>query len=158
MKAGKVSNTTEKVAAAIEAYATPLLESMGLELVEIQFRPEGHGWVLRFFIDSEQGVNLDDCASVSREMSTWLDVEDLVEQAYHLEVSSPGLERPLKKLADFERFSGRKARVKIKEPRDEQRVFIGILGPVHENEVTLVVDEKPVQFDFEEIARARLAL
>jgi len=153
-----MSNGTERVITAIEAYATPLLESMGLELVEIQFRREGHGWVLRFYIDSEQGVTLDDCASVSREFATWLDVEDLIEQAYHLEVSSPGLERPLKKQADFERFSGRKARIKLKEPRDERRVFIGILGPVQENEVTLLVDEKPVKIAFEEIARARLIL
>ena len=153
-----MSNGTERVITAIEAYATPLLESMGLELVEIQFRREGHGWVLRFYIDSEQGVTLDDCASVSREVATWLDVEDLIEQAYHLEVSSPGLERPLKKQADFERFSGRKARIKLKEPRDERRVFIGILGPVQENEVTLLVDEKPVKIAFEEIARARLIL
>ena len=153
-----MGNGTDKIVSAIEAYATPLLESMGLELVEVQFRPEGHGWVLRLYIDSEQGVNLDDCASVSREMSTWLDVEDMIEQAYHLEVSSPGLERPLKKQADFERFSGRKARIKLKEPRGERRVFIGTLGPVHEGGLTLVVDEVPVKIAFTEIARARLAL
>lgn len=153
-----VSTGTERIIAVIEEYAGPLLETMGLELVEIQFRREGHGWVLRFFIDREQGVTLDDCAAVSREIGTWLDVEDLIEQAYHLEVSSPGLERPLKKPEDFERFSGRKARIKLREPRDARRVFTGTLESVQGDGITLLVDERPVRIDFEEIAKARLAL
>jgi ribosome maturation factor RimP len=150
--------STEKVLAAIEQYAEPLLREMGLELVEIQFRREGHGWVLRLFIDREQGVSLDDCAAVSRAISTWLDVEDLIEHAYHLEVSSPGLERPLKKIEDFQRFVGRQAKVKLKEPRDGQKVFIGTLETVAGGQVTLLVDGKPVTILFEEIARARLVL
>ncbi len=154
----KVSNGTESIIAAIEEYAGPILDDAGLELVEIQFRREGHGWVLRIFIDKEQGVTIDDCARVSREINTWLDVEDLIEHAFHLEVSSPGLERPLKKSADYERFAGRKARIKLKELRDDRRVFIGILGPVLDNEVTLIVDDKTVCIAFEEIARARLLL
>ncbi len=153
-----MSNGEDRVITATEKYAVPLLESMGLELVEVQFRREGHGWVLRLFIDSEQGVTLEHCTSVSREISTWLDVEDLIEQAYYLEVSSPGVERPLKKPADFERFAGRKARIKLKEPRDERRVFTGILEQVQGNLVTLVVDDEPIQIAFEEIARARLTL
>ncbi|MDW7771532.1 MAG: ribosome maturation factor RimP [Desulfobulbaceae bacterium] len=148
----------EEIIAAIEEYAGPVLDEAGLELVEVQFRREGHGWVLRLFIDKEEGVTIDDCARVSREISTWLDVENLIDHAYHLEVSSPGLERPLKKPADYERFAGRKARIKLKEPRNDQRVFIGILGKIQENDVTLIVDEKPVHIAFEEIARARLAL
>lgn len=149
---------TENVIAAIEEYAASMLDDMGLELVEVQFRREGHGWVLRLFIDSENGVTIDDCAAVSRGMSAWLDVEELIEHAYHLEVSSPGLERPLKKPAEFARFAGRKARIKLQEPRDGQRVFIGILDGVSESGLTLIVDEKPVGIEFEEIARARLAL
>jgi len=153
-----VSIGTENIIAAIEEYAGPVLDDLGLELVEVQFRREGHGWVLRIFIDREQGVTIDDCARVSREISTWLDVEDLIEHAYHLEVSSPGLERPLKKPADYERFAGRMARIKLKEPRDNRRVFTGILGSIQENEVTLIVDDEPVHIIFEEIARARLTL
>ncbi|MDH3328568.1 MAG: ribosome maturation factor RimP [Desulfobulbaceae bacterium] len=149
---------TENIIAAIEEYAGPVLDDMGLELVEVQFRREGHGWVLRIFVDREQGVTIDDCARVSREISTWLDVEDLIEHAYHLEVSSPGLERPLKKPADYERFAGRMARIKLKEPRDNRRVFTGILESIQENEVTLIVDDEPVNITFEEIARARLTL
>jgi ribosome maturation factor RimP len=149
---------TEKVLAAIEQYAEPLLRDLGIELVEVQFRREGHGWVLRLFIDREQGVTLDDCAAVSRAISTWLDVEDLIEHAYQLEVSSPGLERPLKRIEDFQRFVGRQAKVKLKEPRDEQNVFIGTLEQVAGEEVILLVDGRQVAIPFAEIARARLTL
>lgn len=149
---------TEQVLAAIEQYAEALLRDMGLELVEVQFRREGHGWVLRLFIDSEQGISLEDCAAVSRAIGTWLDVEDLIAHAYHLEVSSPGLERPLKKIEDFQRFVGRKAKVRLKEPRDGQKVFIGTLEQVAGGQVTLLADGRPVAIFYEEIERARLAL
>jgi len=149
---------TEKILSEIEEYAGPLLGDMGLELVEVQFRREGHGWVLRLFIDGEQGVTLDDCAAVSREISAWLDVEDLISHAYHLEVSSPGLERPLTKIDDFRRFTGRKARIKLKEPKDGQRVFTGTLEQVAGECITVLADGKQVNIMFEEIARARLTL
>lgn len=144
--------------AAIEEYALAVLEKMGMELFEVQFRREGHGWVVRLYIDREEGVTLDDCAAVSREIATWLEVEDLIEHAYHLEVSSPGLERPLRKMKDFVRFAGRKAKVKLREPLNEQKVFIGIIDQVDEKTVVLVVDEKPVSLLFDNIAKARLVL
>ena len=151
--------STDKVLTAIEQYAEPLLRDMGLELVEAQFRREGHGWVVRLFIDSEPGISLDDCAAVSRAIGTWLDVEDVIEHAFHLEVSSPGLERPLKKIEDFQRFVGRKARVKLKEDRQGQLVFTGTLEQVAGEQVSMLTDDgKQVAFLFEEIARARLAL
>ena len=154
-----MSNETENIIAAIEKYVASLVEDKGLELVEVQFRRESHGWVLRLFIDGAKGITVDDCAAVSRGVSAWLDVEELIEQAYHLEVSSPGVERPLKKPADFERFTGRRARVKLKEMRDDgSRVYIGILESVQKDGVTLIVDEKPVTLFFEEISKARLVL
>ena len=153
-----MSTGTEQVVSTIEEYAESVLESMGIELVEVQFRREGHGWVLRLYIDRKDGLNLDDCAAVSREISTWLDVEELIEHAFHLEVSSPGLERPLKKVKDFERFAGRKARIKLREPFNEQRVFIGIIDQANEEKVVLVVDEKPMSLLFDNIAKARLVL
>lgn len=150
---------TEMVQAAIEQYAEPLLREMGLELVEVQFRREGHGWVLRLFIDREQGVSLDDCTAVSRAIGTWLDVEDLIEHAYHLEVSSPGLERPLKRIEDFQRFSGKKAKIRLKEPRDGQKVFIGTLEQLVGEQVSMLTDDgKQVTILLTEIDRARLAL
>lgn len=149
---------TDKIVESIQEYAEPLAADRGLELVDVQFRREGHGWVLRIFIDREEGVTIDDCAGVSRAISAWLDVEDLIEYAYHLEVSSPGLERPLKKREDFERFCGRKARIKLQEPLDGQLVFTGILERVEDDQVVLMVDDRPVSLHFTDIARARLAL
>ncbi|MCW5203002.1 ribosome maturation factor RimP [Desulfobulbus sp. US1] len=135
---------------------------MGLELVEVQFRQES-GWKLRLFIDRNEGVNVDDCASVSRQVATYLEVEDIIEHAYTLEVSSPGIERPLKRLEDFVRFSGKKIRVKLSEPVDDQHVFCGILTGVDEekNSITLAVDgsdAKQMVIDLRAVARARLSL
>jgi ribosome maturation factor RimP len=135
---------------------------MGLELVEVQFRQES-GWVLRIFIDGKEGVTIDNCASVSRQVGTYLEVEDIIRHAYTLEVSSPGAERPLKRVEDFIRFSGKKVRVKLNDPVDNQRVFCGILTDVDEknNRITLAVDGSDTQqreFDLQAVARARLSL
>ncbi|RUM36255.1 MAG: ribosome maturation factor RimP [Desulfobulbus sp.] len=131
---------------------------MGVELVDIEFRREGHGWVLRIYIDRSGGVTLEDCAKVSREVSSYLEVEDPVEHAYHLEVSSPGLERPLKKEKDFIRFSGRMARIKLREKRNDQRVFTGRLQGMENEEVLLEIDGRIERFLPADIARARLIL
>lgn len=150
---------SEFVIEQVEEFANALLPSMGLELVEVQFRREGHGWVLRIFIDNEEGITVDHCADVSREVSDFLDVEDLIDHPFNLEVSSPGLERPLKSLGDFERFKGRKARVKLREPVNGQKVFEGIIQEAYEERVELVLeDQSTVQLPFEHIRKARLAL
>lgn len=150
--------SADRIITAVERFARPVLDDMGLELVEVQFRRESGGWILRLFIDREGGINVDDCASVSRQISAYLEVEELIEHAYNLEVSSPGLERPLKKIDDFVRFAGRKARIKLKEPIDGQRVFFGLLGPVHENKLTLDVEDQQMEIDLDAVARARLSL
>ena len=150
--------SADRIITAVENFAWPVLDDMGLELVEVQFRRESAGWLLRLFIDREDGVNVDDCASVSRQISAYLEVEDLIEHAYSLEVSSPGLERPLKKKEDFVRFTGRKARIKLKEPIDGQRVFFGLLGAVDENTISLLVDGQQMKIDLDVVARARLSL
>ncbi len=148
----------DRIITAVESFARPVLDDMGLELVEVQFRRESAGWLLRLFIDREGGVNVDDCASISRQISAYLEVEDLIEHAYNLEVSSPGLERPLKKKEDFVRFVGRKARIKLKEPIDGQRVFFGLLGPVDGNKIMLDVDGQQMEIDLNAVARARLSI
>ncbi len=144
----------------IEEFAEALLPPMGLELVEVQFRKEGHGWVLRLFIDREDGaIGLDQCTEVSREVSRFLDVEDLINHAFHLEVSSPGLERSLRSLADFQRFCGEKARIRLRESLDGQKVFIGVIGQVTEDAIHLdLEDGGSVQFSFDQISKARLSL
>ncbi len=146
------------IIAQVEDFIVPLLADMGVELVDIEFRREGHGWVLRIYIDRSGGVTLEDCAKVSREVSSYLEVEDPVEHAYHLEVSSPGLERPLKKEKDFIRFSGRMARIKLREKRNDQRVFIGRLQGMENEEVLLEIDGRIERFLPADIARARLIL
>ena len=149
---------TVGIIARVEDFIVPLLTDMDIELVDIEFRREGHGWVLRLFIDHSGGVTLENCTRVSREVSSYLEVEDPIEHAYHLEVSSPGLERPLKKERDFIRFSGRMARIKLREKRNDQRVFIGKLQGMENEEVLLDVDGRIESFLPADIARARLIL
>jgi ribosome maturation factor RimP len=143
----------------VTEFAETLLPSMDLELVEVQFRREGHGWVLRVFIDSEQGITIDHCANVSREVSDYLDVEDLIDHPFNLEVSSPGIERPLRSLQDFKRFAGKKARVKLREHLDSQKVFEGVIQQSCDESVELVLEDKStVILPFEHIRKARLVL
>jgi ribosome maturation factor RimP len=110
----------------------PILSSLGLELVDIEYKREGRAMVLRLFIDREGGLTLDDCATVSRELAEILEVEDFISDHYTLEVSSPGLNRPLKKAADYERYRGRLIRIKTFEllPDDAgnpRKTFLGEL-------------------------------
>jgi ribosome maturation factor RimP len=130
-----------------------------LELFDVQFRREGHGWVLRVFIDSESGISLDDCSNVSRELGHYLDVEDFIESAYHLEISSPGLERPLRSIDDFTRFSGKSAKVKLHEAIDGQKTLEGTIAVVENDRISLkLADGTTVQFTFEMINKARLTI
>lgn len=96
----------------VEDLAQPLVSSLGMELVELEYKREGRHMVLRLFIDKEGGVTLDDCAAVSRELSAVLDVEDIIPGRYSLEVSSPGLNRPIKTRSDYERYTGRLVKIK----------------------------------------------
>lgn len=136
-----------------------LLPTMELELFDVQFRREGHGWVLRVYIDSEAGVTLEHCSKVSRELGRYLDVEDFIDHAYHLEVSSPGLERPLRSVEDFRRYCGRKARVKVHEALDGEKVFEGMIEKIEDELIYLRLDDgRSIQFSFEKINKARLAV
>ncbi|MEN8188816.1 MAG: ribosome maturation factor RimP [Thermodesulfobacteriota bacterium] len=140
-------------------FAHDLAAGMDLELVDVQFRREAHGWVLRVFIDGPEGIGVDDCAVVSRELSDFLDVEDLIDHPYNLEVSSPGLERPLKTLEDFSRFVDNKARLKLREAVGEEKVVIGTIVGV-DGEVISVHAEDGREFavEFSNIRKARLSL
>lgn len=134
----------------------PVVTDADLELVELQFRREGGGWILRLIIDSEEGVTLDHCAEVSREVSRLLEVEDIIDHAYRLEVSSPGLERPLRREKDYLRFQGRKAKIKTSEPIGDQKVFIGTIGQLQNGEVTLQTENGDIKLPLTIIAKARL--
>ena len=143
----------------IREFADSLLPTMGLELYDIQFRREGHGWVLRLLIDSLDGVSLEDCTQVSREISVFLDVEDLIGHAYNLEVSSPGLERTLRNLEDCIRFTGEKVRLKLSVEQDGQRVFIGKMTDVDDQILVIVTEEgETYRFSWDSIKKVRLTL
>jgi ribosome maturation factor RimP len=149
----------------IERIVLPILADLGMELVELEYQKEGREWVVRIFLDKVGGVNLDDCAIASREVGTVLEVEDVVSEAYRLEVSSPGLDRPLKKAADFQRFVGELAKIKTFEKMDpdgrgqERKTFVGRLLGFEEGRVRIQqLDKKggEVSFALEEIAKANL--
>ena len=138
--------------------AVPVVEDLGCELVELQFRREAPGWVLRLIIDNANGVGIDDCARISREVAHLLEVEDPIEQAYSLEVSSPGLDRPLKREKDFERCKGKKAKVVVREPIDGQNQCIGLIEDVTQESVTLRTDHGTIEIPFTRMKKARLVI
>lgn len=143
----------------VTQYLETLLPSLELELFDVQFRTEDRGWVLRVVIDSPSGVSLDDCTEVSRALGRYLDVEDCISHAYHLEVSSPGIERPLRSVDEFKRYLGKKARVKLHQPIDGTKVFEGIIKDVNGILITLEIgNKKSIEIGYDQVGKARLAL
>jgi ribosome maturation factor RimP len=135
---------TSNVVEQVRAFAGRVAASYGLEIFDVQFRREGPGLVLRVQIDrpgpaatAEESVSVDDCARISRELSAMLDVEDVVPDAYTLEVSSPGLDRPLRHADDYRRFLGRRAKLVMREAVDGQKYFKGRLGGVDDDAVVI---------------------
>lgn len=150
---------SELIVDKIYGYLAELLPDMGLELFDVQFRTEAHGWVLRIFIDSSDGITLDHCADVSRELGQYLDVEEVIDHAYNLEVSSPGLERPLRSIDEFRKYSGKKARVKIHNAIDGVKTFEGVIGDVGEEKINMTLaDGSSMQFTYDMFSKARLAI
>ena len=142
------------------ALAEPLVSSEGLELVDVEFVRDPQGWVLRLYIDKPGGrVGLDDCSKISHALDPALDVEDFIPHEYHLEVSSPGLNRPLRKPEHFRRVVGQKVKVKTFAPLGEppRRSFSGVLTDVEEAAVTLEVEGAgPFRIPLRDIAKAHL--
>jgi len=139
--------------------AEPVIASLGMELVDVEFLHERDSWILRLFIDKPGGVGLEDCETASRAVETLLDVEEVVQHAYHLEVSSPGLDRPLKKPEHFRRAEGQKVKLKTFGPLGEppRRNFTGVLTAVAEDGVTVDVEGAgPFRVPFKDIAKANL--
>jgi ribosome maturation factor RimP len=146
-----------EIAARFRAVAEPILDDLGLELVDAEFRREAQGWVLRLYMDRPGGVTLDDCQRVSEELGVHLDVEDFIGYPYHLEVSSPGLDRPLTRDQDFVRFAGQEARVSTREALQGRRNFRGRLAGLQDGAVLLdLPDGQRVVIPRELILRARL--
>jgi len=139
------------------ALTEPLLGQLGYELVDLEYAPGRAHAQLRIFIDRAAGVGLDDCETVSREVSALLDVEDPVPTGYTLEVSSPGLDRILRTPAHFQRFVGERVRVELLNPRSGRRRYTGRLAALNAAGIELEVDGANVTVSFAEIGRARLA-
>ena len=135
----------------------PVIESMGYELVGVEFVGSGGHGTLRVYIDRDEGVSIDDCASISHQISGILDVEEPIKQAYDLEISSPGIDRPLFKLADFERYAGRTAKIKMAVGVDGRKNFKGRLqGDTDAKMVEIEVDGEIFDLPYADIARANL--
>ncbi len=134
----------------------PVVAGMGYELVEIEYNPSSRHGVLRLYIDHEDGIKLDDCTDVSHQVSALLDVEDLVSGHYNLEVSSPGMDRPLRSIKDYERFSGEIVKIKTGMAIDGRRNFKGRLCGVEGDEINIECDGQQFYLPLASIEKARL--
>jgi ribosome maturation factor RimP len=152
----------QAVSEKVRDIAERILAPLGMELVDIEYKREGRQMVLRFFIDKTGGITLDDCGEVSRELSAILDVEDIIPGKYSLEVSSPGLNRPLKKESDYLRYIGRLVKIKTFEllPDDagnRRKTFLGELTGFTDGTVTMRLREgQNAEIPIEKVAKANL--
>ena len=142
----------------VRGIADPLLMNEGIELVQVDYRRESRGWVLRLTIDKEEGVTLDDCSRVSQQVGRELDVEDFIPSPYVLEVSSPGLTRPLKSEKDFIKYCNRLIKLRTVDPINSRQQFKGKLLGVSNNQIELEMEEGIVQIPLAKIAKANLEI
>ena len=150
----KGSNTETRVLPLV----LPIVEEMGLELVDLEFVKEGANWYLRIYIDKENGVDINDCEAVSKAVEAKLDAEGPIEQAYVLEVSSPGLDRPLKKEEDFARFAGEIIDVKLYQAMNGKKTLEGKLIGLEDGVIVMEEDGKEVRISRKDAADVRLAV
>ena len=134
----------------------PVVTGMGYELVEIEYNPSTRHGVLRLYIDHEDGIQLDDCTEVSHQVSALLDVEDLIQGHYNLEVSSPGLDRPLTSIKDYQRFTGEIVKIKTGMAIDGRRNFKGRLCGIEGDEINIECDGQQFYLPLASIEKARL--
>jgi ribosome maturation factor RimP len=151
----------------LEAVVAPIAHAHGAEVVDHEFKSEPGGWILRIFLEKlgsaasnasteNAAVDLELCTKVARDVSPALDVADLIPHRYHLEVSSPGIERPLRAKKDFIRFAGKKAKLKLLTAVRGQKVVVGILGPAMGETLSLLDGAHTYEIPFAAIASARL--
>ena len=149
----------QTVEARVRTIAEPILEAEGLELVDAEYVREKEGWILRLFIDKQGGIGIEDCTAASHAVETAIDVEDFIPHEYSLEVSSPGLNRPLKKPEHFQKAMGKKVKVKTYGPIGEppRKNFTGVLSGADVSSVTVEVEGAGAfQIPLKEIAKANL--
>lgn len=134
----------------------PVVEGLGYEFWGLEFRSQGHQSMLRIFIDAEAGISVDDCEKVSRQVSGVLDVEDPIQSEYTLEVSSPGMDRPLFRLEQFEAFVGHKVQIRLRMAFEGRRKFQGLLKGIEGQDVVVIVDDHEYLLPFDSIERAHI--
>jgi ribosome maturation factor RimP len=143
----------------IERLIDPILKEKSLELVDLEYKSEGKGKVVRVFIDKQGGVNVDDCSAVSRELSILLDVHDVIQSSYNLEISSPGLTRQLKKPEDFRKSIGKKLKLKLASPINKQYVLRNvILNGFVDNTISIEYEGKNYDITLNNLVKANLEL
>lgn len=146
----------KSIEAVITDMVEPIATELNLELVDVEFVKEGPNWYLRIFIDKQGGVDVEDCQAVSRAIDPLLDEKDPIPQAYSLEVSSPGIDRPLKKDKDFEKYKGQLVKISAFSPIDGQKVFVGELVGLEDNEVVITVSGQTYRVPRSKISSVRL--
>lgn len=148
-------NRVEKLT---EELTLPVVNELNIELVDIEYKKEGSHWYLRIYIDKPGGVTIDDCQAVSERVSDLLDQADPIPHSYILEVSSPGLDRVLKKDSDFERYKGSKIDVSLYRPVNGKKKYTGELLELAEDKLYIRDKDKVLSFDRSDIAVVRLAV
>jgi ribosome maturation factor RimP len=151
-----MSGDTDQLIADVWELADPVIRMEGMELIEVEYRRESHGWVLRLYIDGEDGISVDDCAKVSQVIGDVLDVADFIHNPYHLEVSSPGLNRPLRKWEHFRERIGKIVEVRTSEPINGRRKFKCVLEDATSARILLNCDGVPYEIPLQFLERARL--
>lgn len=147
---------TESIVSKVTDLAEAVLADMGFELVDVEYLVDRGRWVLRIYMDGPGGVSIDDCARVSREIGVLVDVQDFIPQEYVLEVSSPGLNRRLKKGKDFEWAVGKKVKIRMKDPIGGRRSFTGYLTQFRDAMIFLTIGNDEVTLPFQGVERANL--
>src|SRR6056297_1847235 len=159
---GEAVSSAEKAASEAEivaqtwALAEPLCAAEGMELIHVEYQREAGGRILRVYVEKPGGVSLDDCTAVSRQLSDILDIKLATEAPYTLEVSSPGAQRPVSRPADFERFRGYKAKIRVNRPINGQKNFTGMLAGYSDHTVWLSIGRETIGIAHSEIIKARL--
>ncbi len=136
----------------------PILDPEGIELVELVFKFEGGHWVLRLYIDRPEGVTIDDCQLVSKQVGALLDMKDPITQSYNLEVSSPGINRVIRKEKDFVRFAGSPVTIRTKTKIEGRKKFTGTLQGVEDTKVIVEINGQPMAVPLDQVDTARLNL
>ena len=139
-----------------EQLLSPIVKEMGFALVDIEYVKEAGNWYLRGYIDKEGGITVNDCEAVSRLFSDKLDEKDFIEDSYIMEISSPGLDRPLKKEKDFARAMGKDVEIRTYRPLDKRKEFVGVLKDYNDKQVMIEEDEGSRTFERKDIALIRL--